>query len=212
MSTRKVSFFRRMLEVKEEIGQKKDVGAGRAWLKVKAFVEEGEYSSFRKADDFVKMLLSGYTDEYIARALGISEVTVRVHKRNLSIALYDLFGDDFFDMLLDYRNHQKDVEMRILIAQESNLSCFDFVSDDVVAGISLSLEGKSVEGDISFDDCSKEISFLVRHSKQKIKGELKSLDASKLLYLIDLLSKPTRENAGERQRLIGLLSGGDLNG
>lgn len=211
MSTRRVSFFKRLLEVKDEIGQKRDAEAGRAWLKVKVFAEGGEYSTFKKADDFVKMLLLGYKDDYIARSLGISEVTVRVHKRNLSATLYDLFGDDFFDMLLDYRRCKKDVDMRITIAENSILSLFDFVSDDVIAGVSLAVkEGERFEG-ISLDDCSKEVSFLVRHSKKKVKEELKSLDFSKLSYLVSLLSKPSRDTAGERQRLIESLSGGDLD-
>lgn len=195
-----IGFLRAMSLAKEDIAKRKDKPAGEAYLTLKKFLEQGSYSTYKKAGLLATHVLGGYSDSYTARALDISEATLRVHKRNISIELYNLFGEDFFELLSNYTENKQEILNRLSIISTFNLSSRDILPEELLVILS-SLKGgcnNLTDDDVSISACEREISYLVRHSLNLAKRELESLDTDKLIYLINLLDKNIEaKNRGE---------------
>ena len=201
----KISFYRAMKLAKEDIASKKDKPAGELWLRVKDFMVAGNFSKYKKAGQLSKSILEGYSDSYTARVLGVEESTVRVHINNLSKELYNLFGNDFFDLLKDYSTNKKEIERRLTGVETVQLSSRDVLPEELLILITKSPRfGTSLEkNDIDLSSCHAEISFLMRHSNSKLKSELSTLSIEKLNYLLDLID--LKVDATARGELLALL-------
>lgn len=183
----KRGFYRSMIIAKQKIAEKKDRRAGEVWLEVKDILEMGYFSSYKKAGQLSSLILNGYSDEYISKHFGIEEPTVRVTKRKLSIELYKLFGEDFFDLLLNYNENSREISKRMYIAKNLNKSAVDLIPEEVLTLVNGSLLGKEPKATFDMKDCSKELSFLLSHSKLKLREEVQRLDKEKLSYLLNML-------------------------
>ena len=92
---------------RDRIYEKKDRAAADVYILVKDFVESGKYSRCRRASELITMQLRGYNDRNIAERYNISAETVRVERRQISNELWSIFGIDFFDRLLNYKENKE---------------------------------------------------------------------------------------------------------
>lgn len=206
-------FYRNMILLKKEISQRRDKEGAEVWLHIKSVLEKGGFSSYKRAGELSSLILNGFKDSYIARNFGVEESTIRIHKRNLSKELYDLFGDDFFELFDNFKMNKDEINSRIYVAEHSGSVAFDLIIDEIQTLLNAKLEEnrmvkdfKPEEETISFDSCNAEISFLVRHSKSKIKDELNALNMDKLAYLVGILNLKCGSSK-ERYELLSLLGG-----
>lgn len=196
------NFFRCMKECKDAIFKSKNSDAGKIWLEVKKFVETGKYTSYKRADELVKLILGGYTDKYIANSLGIGETTVRIHKRNLSNDLYGLFGIDFFDLLADYDNNRELVGSRMISVRNVDVKSTDLFPEDLLALVNSTSVTDISELDI--DSCRAEVSYLLKHSLTSLKTDFKKVNVDKLNYLLGIINC-TKGTPKDRYYLLSLL-------
>ena len=204
------SFFRNMDLLRKEIVKTKNKEKGDIWLEVKDFILTGCYSSYKQCSELVGMVLSGYSDSYIARNFNVEENTVRIHKRNISNELYALFGKDFFDLFENFQSNKKLILARLNNAKYCDKSFNDLLPDVISALVSTSIGIEEPLDYIDLNSCHKEISFLVRHSLDKIKGEFRGLDVLKLEYLTRVLNRKSG-TVNDRQELLALLiEGGNI--
>lgn len=205
------SFFSMMVKTKLSIAEKRDRDAGKAFLKVEKFVKECSYSTYKEAQRFVNMRLSGYSYDRVAKNLGVTEETVRWRDTEvLSKKLYSLFGDDFFSLLNEYSVHKSEVDKRIFLVNMSDKRVNDYVLSDISTLINGEMIGKLSLSDVNLSSCNKEIAFLSRHSLSTIKRELADLSIEKLAYLLDILEgySGTLE---EKYYLLGVLGEEEVN-
>lgn len=150
---------------------------------VKQFVMEGTFTNYKK----VKLLLSywGETDSYTSSMTGMKEGTVRVTRRNLSNELYELFGYDFFNVIL-IGDKKAITEGRYRLGLASkNISADKYLYRELISDINFNSE---YDDNIDIKSCALEIQFLLKHSKNTIEKELSMLDKNKLAYLIRMLN------------------------
>lgn len=198
------SFFRNMGLLKKQIVGSKNKEQGDIWLEVRSFMLSGCYSSYKQCKDLVSMIMSGYNDSYIARSFNVEETTVRIHKRNVSNDLYNLFGNDFFDLFEDFSSNKEEIKLRLVSAKLCNSGANDLLPDVISAMVSSSIGIEEPLNNIDLNSCHREISFLVRHSLDKIRNEFKGLDTLKVEYLLRVLNGKAG-SAKDRQELITLL-------
>ena len=175
-----------MQKHKKEIEKNRDKGAAKVWVSVQKFMEDGSFSTYKKAGTLCRLEMTGYSDERIAEYLNIKETTLRVHKRNISIELFNLFGEDFFDLLSDYDRNSKELILRTKIVCIKN----DDINKLIPTEITSYIDSKAVglkDVDYSLSSCDDEISFVLRHSVSKLKTEMDLLDMRKLKYVLGLL-------------------------
>lgn len=197
------SFFKNMLLAKDRIGEEKDYNAGLYYKNLEMFVTEGKYTSYRGATKMSRLLLNGYGDSYIANYFGITETTVRVHRRDMSCELYKLFGNNFFDLLKEFTKNKEILEDRMFVAHSSDYDRRSFVLSEVINFVATS--GATCEElDVTVNDCPMELSFLMRYGIQAIKEEMKDLDLKKLDYLFKVLDGELGD-INEKSTLLNLL-------
>lgn len=180
------SFFTAMTMAKDEIRKKKDLAAGEVYKQVEAFVQSGVYSSYKKIKQMVSIYINRGSDKDAALALGISEVTARVHKRNASIELYKVFGEDFFSLLMEYELNKEEISRRIDLLSASTTKSSELLPIEIYTRIKG--EYKPLKrGDYSINECLQEINFLSIYSVQRALSELSQLDLNKLRYILAML-------------------------
>lgn len=199
-----MNFFRNMLKCKEEIYNKKDRLSADAYLKVKKFVEGGEYSKVKKAGSMAKLILSGYSNDYIANHFEISSNTVRVEKNQMSVELYRIFPADFFAKLVNYRENREFVDDCLYSLRTYNLKSSDFVLSDVLMSVRFFEESSE---DYDLVDLSNEIDFLLRYSKLFLDKELEDIDKFKLKFLVEIIDGK-KGNPSLRSKVIKELNKG----
>lgn len=181
------SFFTAMSIAKTEIKKRRDRSAAEVYKEVEAFVESGVYTSYKGISTLATMYLNGGKDENIAIALGISESTVRVHKRNISNQLYVLFGEDFFSLFEDFSSNREEIYNRLKIASAKPISPNEILDIEILSNIE-GLKTKSERTqDYSIGECSKEIRFINLYNKKAVQKELEGLDKNKLRYILEVL-------------------------
>lgn len=178
------SFFRSMLDCRSIIYEKRDRAAADVYSSVEKFLKEGRYSSYRKANELCTMKLSKYSEEAMAAQLGVSVSTVRTHASNVSMELYQLFGTNFFDMLSNYAEHRLNVDTVLYRIKHQNTMAVTYVLPEVISAVK---DHQVKGGDYGIEDCSQELDFLRRYSRQFLEEALKEVDISKLSFLIDVL-------------------------
>lgn len=177
------SFYNNFLSAKERIKENRDRPAAEVWSSVKDFIAEGQFSSYKKASRLASCILEGYSDSYISRVLGISETTVRVHTKNTSDELYKLFGEDFCDLLVAYKDNKEEADKRVNSVLNWNMCSLTLLPEELVNMIGASHKGKVVR----LEECKKEVEFLSKYSLSNIQEEIGRLNKEYLAYLIALL-------------------------
>lgn len=170
---------------KETIYEKKDRAAADVYSMIVDFLKTGRYSSYRKANELSKMILSGCTSQVIASQLGISEATVRNHTMSVSNELYRLFGQNFFDKLANYSENKLDVDTVMYRIKHLDKTAVSYILSDTLSAI------RSQAGLYSYDynikDCSNEVDFLRRYSRMFMVASMERVDVRKLSYILDIL-------------------------
>ena len=178
------SFFRSMLDCRSVIYEKRDRAAADIYSSVEKFVRDGRYSSYRKASELATMRLSNYSEEAIAAQLSINVGTVRTHTRNVSNELYQLFGTNFLGMLSNYAEHRREVNSVMYRVKHQGEMAISYVLPEA---ISVAKGRQSTPKDFPMSDCSREIDFLRRYSREFLSKALEEVDIDRLMYLIDIL-------------------------
>lgn len=181
------SFFTAMSLAKTEIRKRRDRSAAEVYKELEAFVESGIYTSYKGISTLVTIYLNGGKDKDVALALGISESTARVHKRNISNKLYSLVGDDFFVLLDDYENNEEEISRRLRMASVKPITPSDVFNIELLSSIDV-LSNVTVRSfNYSIGECSKEIRFINLYNKKAVQKELEGLDKNKLRYILEVL-------------------------
>lgn len=181
------SFFNRLDECIDLSSMRKDVAEERLLTEVKDWVKIGDFTNYRHKNQF--MLCWGESDNYVSRVTGLSESTVRYSRKRMSDELYNKFGYDFFNVVLDGSEKSlKEARLRFNIVK-SNVNVSDYIGKDILdiikrKGDSL---GTIDTSGVSLSDCSEEAKFILKYSKGAIEREARNLDARKLMYLIRIL-------------------------
>lgn len=173
-----------MLLCKEEIYNKRNRAAADVYADIEAFLKNGKYSSYRRANELSKMMLSGCKSKFMSERLGISEATLRNHIMRVSDDLYGLFGQTFFDKLASYSENRCEVDSVMYRVRHVDESAITYVLSDVLSAVRS--QRYSYNG-CSLDDCSGEIDFLRRYSHAFMEEAMGRLDRKKLAYLVDVL-------------------------
>lgn len=197
------NFLRQIREMKSIAYQNRDKDFGKFLLELQSYVLAGEYSSYKKVRQLTSWVIEGYSDSYIADALQIKESTVRVTCRSVSNELYRLFGNDFFELAVDFKSNRDELYRRLNLVEISRNSASTYVLRDV-----LEIVGEPNEfynKNTKMYECTDEVTFLKKYNLQRIKKDLDKLDRNKLIFLINVLNgiSGTME---ERLYLLGLLS------
>lgn len=182
----KKNFLKNMILSKKVISESKDKDAGLYWLNVKEVLVKGNCSSYKKSGSLCELTIQGYSDEYISNLFNISESTLRVNKRILSNDLYKLFGNDFFDLLQDYKSNEKELLKRLHIVRNLDICPESLFPSELL--VKVKSRKYTPISSVDIKECKNEISFLLKHSIQQIDNDLNELDISKVNYLLEVLS------------------------
>lgn len=200
------SFFRELSDLREYALELRDKEVARIYKEVHTFVLTGEYSSIKNAKKLVKLIDIGASEQVKAANLGISGDTVRVKTRDLSLRLYDLFGNDFFEMAKSGDIDKiRECKKRMYVALHNSRDSSDYILDEVKMQTGYSDRVVSVSS-FDLDGCKSEISFLLRFSKLELLKELDDLNKSKLNYIASLLDG--KGDRDERYKVMSILDSG----
>lgn len=182
------SFLSEMRSLKVVITTNRDYEAAKAYTRLEKFVRGCTYTSYKHRTQLVDMLLLGYKNDDISSYLGIQPQTVRYHESvNLSKPLYEIFGRDFFTLFREYATNKREIDRRLYLATRSDTSRLDYCTNTVLDLVN-KLDGayEPLES-ANLGDCTKELLFIIKHSKQSIEKEFDGLDVAKVEYLLRVL-------------------------
>lgn len=198
------NFFRAMISCKDTIFEKKDRPAADVFVKVRAFVEDGSYSTCKRAKALAEMRLKGCDAHIIAEHFSVAYDTIRTELKKMSKELWGIFPEDFFEKLSDYRENKGYVDSVVSALGYHGSSADNLVLLDVTRSIRNTKRVDSVMK-YALDDCQKEIEFLQRYSKAFYEKDLSTVDLQKLRYLIGVLDG--EDTVLQQAKLISLVGG-----
>lgn len=202
------SFFRELSDLREYVIEVHDRSLATVYKNVHSFVVECKYSSVKSAPVIVSLLDGGATTKEISVNLGITESTVRDKIGSISKELYGLFGLDFFKKFKSGNADEVQVcEERLYTAINSCRSSSYYVLDEIK--ILTGYNPKKTYGGIAFEDCSDEMSFLLKHNKANLVDETKNLSKERINFIISLLDGKGYEE--DRYSLFRTLNRGCLS-
>lgn len=178
------NFFRAMIECKDAIFEKKDRPAADAFVKVKEFVESGVYSTVGRARSIAEMRLRGDDPHIISERFGVAYDTIRTELKKMSIDLWNIFPEDFFVKLAEYKENKAYVDKVISALGYYGKKAEDLILWDVVRSTK-GISGGDEEYDLS--ECRDEIDLLLRYSRAFFEVDIAKVNASKLRYLLGVL-------------------------
>ena len=195
MAVYRKNFLTRMRILKKKIGEEKDREAAKAYVQIERFVLDCSYSRYQKAKQLVRYSLDGNSAEQCATYLNTSSSNIRDRIRLISDSLYNIFGEDLFDLFTNFILNEKEINKRIYVASHFKNSSTDYLFIDFLHVIlrNTTPERKSY----SIYDCQEELEFILKHSIPYVKSELAFLDQGKVAFLIDVLDGK-RGNLDER--------------
>lgn len=180
------NFFNEMLKAKREIYKRRDRLVADIFTKIQAFVEEGSYSTCKKAGKVAELSLKGYDARDLAEYFGLKYDTIRTEKRLISNELWGIFPQDFFEKLLSYRDNRSYIDNCI-----SSINNFDISSNNILLLDVLKIVN-NYAGDVgSYDipELRDELDFLARYSKAFLDEDIRTLDMDKLRYIVNVLDR-----------------------
>lgn len=202
------NFFSEMLKCKQKIYDRRNRLSADVYTKVQKFVEEGSYSSCKKAPTIAKMTLSGFDAKTIAQHIGKSYDTIRTEKRQISNDLWRIFPEDFFEKLADYSENRSYIDDCIQSLGTYNLSSVDYLIVGVLNDLKSQKDATGLS-DCDILDLTNELDFLRRYSKAFFEDDLKTVDVKKVNYIIDVIDGK-KGNSFIRSRIIKELTGGEV--
>lgn len=162
-----------------------DVRARRIIQQITKFSVDGKYTTYKKAKEIV--LTSRLSVEEASSIVGISARQVAKERSNVSRALYNLFGVDFFIQLQQGNFDQLEITVRNAI---EGVKLEDYFPLEVIYDV----DGREQENTSGAEprvymlsECTEELKFMGKYSKLAIKEDLSRLDIDKLSYLFSLV-------------------------
>lgn len=202
MKVYRKNFLTKMKKLKQKIAEEKDREAAKEYMKLHNFVLSCKYTTYYKAKPLVQRFLSGASSEQCSIYLNISHSNTRDQLRLISDKLFDIFGDDFFELFDDFKSNIKEIHKRLYVSDHVDCTSVDYMFVDFLN--LLSAERVKQKGDFKAEECLEELKFLIRNSIPNIKSELKTLDPAKLSFLLGVLDG-TAGTIDERFNFIKLL-------
>lgn len=185
MAVYRKNFLSKMIKLKQEIGETKNREAAVEYVRLNKFVLGCTYTKYYKAKNLVQYFLGGHTSEQCSVYLGISQSNTRDQLRLISDILFNIFGEDFFELFENFKSNAKEIRKRLYVSDHSTYTSCDYISVDLLNLIT-SEKPKKV-GKYKIEECRNEFKFIIKHSNPVIRSELKVLDKSKLNFLIGVL-------------------------
>lgn len=203
MVSKKVNFFQRLNDARKYAKNERDRELYSALTSVEKYVKTGRYCQVAPDDytAFYAVRLLPQTEA--ADTLNISVNSYNFKKGRLSRRLYDLFGEDFFNLLYDADGAEQ-IEARLSDVGDVRKS-----SDVILKQFNDAVKRHNVNGEYSLKDCELEIKLLTRYSRSFLEEALDSIDVDKLGYLIELLDGRAK-NASDRNQLYDLIIPGKV--
>lgn len=203
---RRKSFFTCLIREKKKAEENSDSLALDFLKEVWEYISKGTYSSCKKCDIMTSLFLENTIDTFIAGELGLSESTVRGHRRNLSSALYTLFGEDFFELFQNTKGNRSEILKRIYIVENLNVPMENQFVSGVLGFMRSHTSGvKSSElSGIDLASCPEEVKFIFKYCKQSFLQELQALNKEKLCYVLSVM-QGTNGTYSERYSLLSKL-------
>lgn len=178
------NFFLQLRDCKQEIVNNRDREAAGAYSEVVSIIKGLSFSSYKKAQTLVSLVLDGNPMQRVAEIMGISEKSAYNQTIIVSNELFNLFGNDFLIKLKSYKENKEDIDSAIHRAKEHGKGSLEYIIPEVVSLVS-SEEVVSESYDIM--ECSTELTFLATYSKKAIRTGFKECNKSKLRYLLNVL-------------------------
>lgn len=201
----KSGFLLEFKAVKDAIERSRDKEAGRAYVKVKRYIERGGFSSVRYDGEFSILVMDGYDDDYIANKFGISVATVRGHRRRIGKALESILGEDFCQLFYHYQDNKEEIRKRTIGLEVNDVSTFDLLPRELIG--SQDCRRQKLSFDLS--DCRDELDFLEKHCLSIINSERSRLDVNKIAYLLDVIDGYCGSTSVRTEVLLRLMNKGD---
>ena len=199
MAVYRKNFLSRMRTLKKKIGEEKDREAATVYLEIEKFVLSCEYSKYQKAKQLVRYSLEGDSADQCAVYLNTTCSNIRDRLRLISDSLYNIFGEDIFELFNNFLLNEKEIKKRVYVANHFKDSASNYLFVDFLHIILRNTT--SDKKPYSIYDCKDELEFILKHSIPYVKSELSSLDQSKVAFLIDVLDGK-RGNLDERFNFI----------
>ena len=153
------NFLTRMRSLKKKIGEEKDRDAAKTYLEIEKFVLACDFSKYQKAKQLVRYSLDGNSAEQCAIYLNTSSSNIRDRLRLISDSLYNIFGEDLFDLFINFSLNEEEIKKRVYVANHFKNSSTDYLFMDFLHIIlrNTTPERKSY----SIYDCKQELEFIL---------------------------------------------------
>lgn len=199
MSKRRENFLKCLKDAKADALQRKDQGMATIIMEINNFVKGCTYTTCKIGKSVLESCSHGYSDKDTALALGVTEERVRGVRKQLSDELYDVYGTDIFELLMDYRQNYDIIRGRLDYASHLSDGLHNLVCSEVLRG--MHSYGKKSRRSYDLRDCEEEIDFLIKYSVQNIENNLEILDKDKIAYLLEVING-TKGDRDSRMKLI----------
>jgi hypothetical protein len=137
-----------------------------------------------------------------AKKYQTTENSIRVGLSKASRKVKNKIGEEVLPMIL-----QGDTEDALYIMRSNTRSMQDVLLPQIKEYITSQIEATEIESKTyDLKECTPEIKFLYRYSKQRSQQQLKDLDFSKLNYLLQLLDVESTQKI-EQRKLYNILNG-----
>ena len=172
--------------------------------RVKAFVMSGCYTSYKKADKFIKY--SSLSDSDLASKLNTTVANVRQVRSRISHEAYAMIGEDILNTLEfgDLRSVKSAARDFCVIEK-----CMD--TDDIILPDIMRLLKEYQTDNETFDisDCKYELTLIHWLTTKKIKSLMSNVDLSRLGYLLRVLNGEEGTST-DRAKIIRVILADDL--
>lgn len=154
---------------------------------LRGFVETTEFMQ-RSTYDYVGRFFD-HSNREIAMLDGVTDVAVHRKKSRHSDRLFELFGEDLFNLVYEadpVSAIQRRIDAATQIAGGAGTGK-DLLVPSVAAYLYREIDSGSSSDEINIRDCKKEAYFLAAYSKATLDQSINSLDQDKLSYLLAVI-------------------------
>ena len=195
----RTSFYQMVKDAFVSAVDAKDSDLASALEEVVSYTKEGSFVSSASYADFYSVIYLPRADA--AESLGVSEAALRVREKSMSDKLYQIFGDDFFQLL---STPEAAKEVRLRLNNTKRHKAADILPGNVVR--ELRRRG-SATGSYTVDELSEELDFLATVSNPAIERALSQLDSDKLAFVYNAVEN-SKGGVTTRAHIVERIKGG----
>lgn len=176
-----INFFTMLKRVRDESRESQRYDLAAVADRVVDYIATGKYMA--KAPDFDTTRFMDVNDGDLAEIMGRTKNSVSVLKKRHSARLYQLFGDDFFDLFyVEGGINQLNTRLESVFSKDT-FQLNDFIHPKVLLEVA-----KSPKNEFSIKSCRNEIEFLRHFSSFAVEASLGFFDVEKIGYVSRILS------------------------